>query len=251
MFYAVVLCAVASLATGAGGVIVAFSQNFSDKKLAVSQGFAAGVMLGVSFMDMLPHSFNHFGTYMPPWKTILYIAVLLAAGWVVSLLLAKLAVPQQEDDDENIMAVRRLCFVTTAVVMLHNLPEGMLTSFSGFNNKEFGLQIAFAVALHNIPEGMAVASSVMYITSSKLKAVWQSFAAGIAELLGGVIALAVMHRFITQSFLMATLAVISGIMVQVSLCELLPAGLKISLPRYVFWGLIGGVIIISLGMLTI
>ena len=251
MLYAVLLCAVASLATGLGGVIVAVFKNFSQRTLALSQGFAAGVMLGVSFMDMLPHSGTYVFSNMSFVRAAVYITVLFSVGWLISMLLARLVTPQQTDEDDTVMAARRLCFVTTAVVVLHNLPEGMLTSFSAFNSKEFGLHIAFAVAMHNIPEGIAVASSVMYVTASRAKAVWQSFMAGIAELVGGVLALAVMYRFVTESFLMAMFVVIAGIMTQVSLCELIPTGAKIYSVKTVLLGLICGVMIIALGMLMI
>ena len=127
----------------------------------------------------------------------------------------------------------------------------MLTAFSGYSDRKLGADMAFAVALHNIPEGVAVASSVVCLTSSKLKAVVHSFAAGLAELAGGVAALILMQSFITPQLLNMVMAVISGIMVQVSLCQLIPGGIKLHSAKPVFVGTIAGAATISLGILII
>jgi len=252
MVYAILLCAVASLSTGVGGIIIAVCPKMTNRTLCISQGFAAGVMLGISFLDMLPKSFENIRQTNGVYHTLAKITLLFIAGWIVAVLMAKIVVPKNEPQGQNsFAAAKRLCAVTTAVIVLHNLPEGMLTSFSGYGDLSFGFHIAFAVALHNIPEGMAVASSALYISSSKTKAVLQSFGAGVAELAGGVAALVLMHSFITSSLLNGVLALISGLMVQVSLCELVPNGAKIYSVKAVFLGILSGVAAIAIGMLII
>jgi len=252
MVYAILLCAVASLSTGLGGVIVALCPRMTKRTLCISQGFAAGVMLGISFLDMLPKSFQSFAQTGGVFIAAAKMSVLFGAGWLAAVLMAKVVVPKQEPQTQkDFAAAKRLCAVTTAVIVLHNLPEGMLTSFSGYGDLNFGFHIAFAVALHNIPEGMAVASSALYISSSKTKAVLQSFGAGMAELAGGAAALLLMHSFITPSLLCGVLAVISGLMVQISAAELMPNGAKIYSFKAVFAGMWAGVAAITIGMLII
>lgn len=251
MFYAILLCTVASLATGAGGLIVAVWPHISQRTLSVFQGFAAGVMITVSFINMLPNSFADFSQNTDNIKAVAAVASLFALGWLLSLLIEQIAVPGIEDEDTGKSAIRKMCVITTAVIVLHNLPEGMLTSFSGFSDRQLGLRMAVAVALHNIPEGVAVASAVVCLTSSKIKAVAHSFAAGMAELAGGVSALVLLHGFITPHMLNCVLAVISGVMVQVSLCQLIPNGAKMHSLQSVVWGTITGSATISLGILMI
>ncbi len=252
MVYAVLLCAVAAFSTAFGGIIIALFPNMSKKSLCISQGFAAGVMLGISFMDMLPKSYENFcGTYNNFLSSVLLLGCFIL-GWILALLMAKTAdVKSNDNEDEELAKAKRACLITTAVIILHNLPEGMLTCFSGLGDTEFGLHMAFAVALHNIPEGMAVASSVLYISSSKIKAVAQSFAAGAAEFAGGVAALVIMHRFITPQLLSAVIAIISGVMIQVSVCELIPNAAKMHSAKMVFKGVLVGVIVIAIGMFVI
>lgn len=249
MLYAILLCAVASLATGAGGLIVAMWPDISHRTLSAFQGFAAGVMITVSFINMLPNSMTDFSVMLGTAGACVIVAVLFAAGWGISLLMAHIIIPDSDDGQNS--AVRKMCLITTAVIVLHNLPEGMLTSFSGFSDRQLGVQMAAAVALHNIPEGVAVASAVICMTSSKPKAVLHSFAAGMAELAGGAAALVLMHGFITPHILNGVLAVISGVMVQVSLCQLIPNGAKIHSIASVIAGAIAGSATIAIGILMI
>lgn len=249
MSYAILLCAVASLATGAGGVIVALWPRMSPKVLAFFQGFAAGVMIGISFLNMLPNSFADLSNRSGNMQAAGALLGLFTLGWALSLLLAHMVVPCGYADD--MAHIKSVCIITTMIIVMHNLPEGMLTAFSGYSDRQLGADMALAVALHNIPEGIAVASSVVCVTSSKLKGIFHSFAAGMAELVGGVVALLILHRFITPQLLNMVLAVISGVMVQVSLCQLIPGGAKLCSVYVALMGVIAGVATISLGIFII
>ena len=250
MAYAILLCAVASLSTGAGGIIVALWPKMSCRILAVFQGFAAGVMIGISFLNMLPNSYEDLSKRMDLANALVWLWGLFILGWVISVIMSYIVVPDKSCSNGK-ETIKSICIITTMVIIMHNLPEGMLTAFSGYSDRKLGADMAFAVALHNIPEGVAVASSVMCLTASKAKAVAHSFAAGLAELAGGTAALVLMQSFITPHMLNMVMAVISGIMVQVSLCQLIPGGIKLHSAIAVLVGTILGVATISLGILII
>ena len=136
--------------------------------------------------------------YMPAGSAVAVVVLLFAAGWFAGKSISCAADCMCRDSEEYTQAVR-ITLVTTAVMVLHNLPEGMLTIFSGMQDARFGLEMAVAVALHNIPEGVVVASGVLYLTSSRKKAVGQSFFAGISEFAGGLAA-AVILKGVASSF---------------------------------------------------
>ena len=251
MWYPIFLCTFASLATALGGLIVILFKKISDKTMSICQGFAGGVMLTVSFLDMLPHCYNNSIKYMEKSYAIAGIIGLFVAGWVIGVLIESLVVPKETNEKGQIYTARKLAFITTAVIVMHNLPEGVLTIFSGINNPRFGLSMAFAIALHNLPEGIAIAAPVLYVTNSKSKAFLQSLFTGFAELFGGLIALGLFHSFINESFINGLLAIISGIMVQASICQLIPTGAKFSRYKDVFIGVLLGVIVMCLGMFII
>ncbi len=251
MLYSIFLCTFASLSTAIGGLIVVLLKKISDKTMAISQGFAAGVMLAVSFVDMLPECYNNSIKYMTKDYVITGIIVLFIVGWIIGIFVEDFVVPEKTEQTEQMYTAKKLSLITTVVIVLHNLPEGVLTIFSGMNNQRFGLSMAMAIALHNLPEGIAVAAPVMYLTNSKMKAFMQSLLTGLAELFGGLLALILLHRFISESFINGLLAIIAGIMAQASVCQLIPTGAKFTQFKDVFIGILLGVIVMCLGMFII
>lgn len=249
MAYPFIMCALAGLSTGLGGLIVVLSGGMDNKKIAVSQGFAAGVMLAVSFMDLLPETFDTYYVYMPAVTAAKAVLSLFFCGWIAGDALAVLAVPgRKEKDADNMFTIRRTAVITAVIMVLHNLPEGMLTVFASARDETFGARIAFAVALHNLPEGMAVASPVLYLSGSKLKAFGYSLATGMAELRGGIAAYTLLKNVMTVAFLNGVMPVIAGIMCQAAICELIPAAGKISGFQHTLYGIIAGILVMSIGL---
>ena len=218
--------------------------------MAVSQGFAAGVMLAVSFMDLLPETYRTYYAYMPAMTAAKAVLSLFFCGWVAGSAAAGIAVQKkQHNENEKHFTVRRTAVITIIVMILHNLPEGMLTVFASARDASLGARIAFAVALHNLPEGMAVAAPVIYLYNSRLKAFFYSLATGMAELAGGITAYLLFKNIITPSLLNGIMPLTAGIMCQAALCELIPAGGKISEFHHTLYGIIGGITVMSIGLL--
>ena len=225
MIYPLLLCGVASFATGVGG-IGAVILPASHKTLSVFQGFAAGVMVAVSFVEMLPRCSEEFLKGGLPFP-LLFTALLFVAGWFCGRFISATADGVCRRC-QHFSDAKRICLITTAVMVLHNLPEGMVTIFAGMTENSFALKMTAAVALHNIPEGIVVAGAVLYDGGSRMKAVGQSFFAGAGEFLGGVIAAIIFGAVATPLFVTAMLGLVSGIMVQTSVCELYPCAVKLA-----------------------
>ncbi len=250
MIYPILLSAFSSLSTGIGGVIVALFRKISDSTMSFFQGFAAGVMISVSFIEMLPRCYENMLGYMSAPHAVLVMLLLSVLGWFTGWGISAVADYIYKDNADYTQAMR-ISLVTTAVMVLHNLPEGMLTIFSGLEDVRFGLEMAVAVALHNIPEGIVVASGVLYLTSSRTKAVGHSFFAGISEFIGGLAAVVVFGGMANELFTGAVLAAVGGIMVQTSLCELVPNSLKLSGKASTVTGAVAGAVIIYISLYAI
>lgn len=249
MLYPFVMCGFAGFATGLGGLAVIVSKGMDNRKMAFFQGFAAGVMLAVSFMDLLPETFRTYYTYMPVMTAAKAVLSLFFCGWVAGAAVTGIIPAENTAGEKGVQSVvKRTALITAAVMVLHNLPEGMLTVFSSAHSVQLGTRIAIAVALHNLPEGMAVASPVLYLTGSRIKAFLYSLATGMAELAGGVVAYVLFRNFITPAFLNGIMPIIAGIMCQAALCEMIPAGEKISDIHHTLYGIIVGIIIMSIGL---
>lgn len=249
MFYPVIVCTFAGLSTALGGLAVIAKGGISQKGLSVSQGFAAGVMLAVSVLDLLPESYDVYYSYMPALIAFKSVAVLFAIGWVISSLVSSAVLPAGGVAvADSAVSVRRIALITFAVMVVHNLPEGMLTIFTSSADVSMGLEMAVAVALHNIPEGMAIASPVLYTTGKPSKAFIMSLAAGMAEPFGGILAYTLLKNIISPAFLNGFMPMVAGIMCQAAVCELAPSAVRLSNIKHTFCGIITGITAMAIGL---
>ena len=217
----------AGLSTALGGVLAALFPP-SDRLLAASAGFAGGVMVTVSLADLLPEAADFYRGYLPPLGVGAAVTLLALSGLVTAALLAGLL------PDEAALAARfgvqgarqaalRTALVTGAALLLHNLPEGVLTLFAGVSDPALGARTALAVALHNIPEGLAVAVPFACATNSRGRGAAAALLSGLAEPLGAVLAWWCLRGLFTPGFLTGTMALVAGLMLWVALDQLLPA----------------------------
>ncbi len=225
-FRALILSLLAGMSTLLGALVVFVRKNNSEKLVTISLGFAAGVMLSVSFTDLYPNAQGLLNASGGKTIGVLLSVVFLVAGILMAALLDKL-VPHQEFDEATGEAPHnnlfRVGFVSTLAIGLHNFPEGIATFMAGYDNATLGISIAVAIALHNIPEGISVAMPIYYSTGSKRKAFKYTFLSGVAEPVGALLAFLVLRPFINDLVLGAIFAIVAGIMVYIAIEELIPS----------------------------
>lgn len=247
------LTMLAGLSTALGGLL-ALPMRPDRRMLAAGSGFAAGVMLTASLLDLLPEALAQYAAFLPPTACGAAAGGLLALGMLTAALLGRL-LPDEADlarrygtaGDRS--AALRTALVTGAALLLHNFPEGVLTLFACAADPALGLRTALAIALHNIPEGLAVAVPFAYATGSRAKAAAAALVSGLAEPAGALLAWLFLRPLFTPGFLNGTLVFVAGIMVWVSFCDLLPQAF--TRPRA---GTLGaavgvGVMVLSIGMM--
>ncbi len=243
MGYALLLSLLAGLFTAVGGA-AALLVPPTQKSLAAGMGFAGAVMVTVSLADMLPEAFEAYCQNVPSLSAAVRVLSLFCLGGVLALLLGKLlpeegellsrkkgrradaygtgkpgAIPLQA-------AALRSAAVTVAVVVAHNLPEGIVTLFTGYADPTLGLTVALAIGMHNFPEGVVIAAPVLAATGSRARAFWAAALSGLAEPAGALLAFFLLRQAIAPLFLSGLLCIVAGMMCAVSWCELLPAGYR-------------------------
>lgn len=230
-FIAFAITLIAGLSTGIGSIISFFAKKTNKNLLTFSLGLSAGVMIYISFMEILPESFEMVYAEkgrMGSWLVL----VLFFAGIFLSLFIDKM-VPESKNPHEIRLVERmteevkkqklhRLGIATAIAITIHNFPEGIATFMAAYADLEIGIPVAIAVSIHNIPEGIAVAVPIYYATGSRKKAFLWSLLSGLAEPLGAIIAFLVLMPFFTTTLLGLVLAAVAGIMVFISFDELLP-----------------------------
>lgn len=253
MLYALAVTTVAGLSTGLGALVVLLFDRPKERLMAFSLGFAAGVMMTVSLSDMLPHAVDSYSEKMSTLSAALCAASLCMMGMLVALLLEK-CVPNETANlpkGQTTLVARgalRSAMVTTVAIILHNLPEGILTLFTSYANPKLGLTLAIAIALHNIPEGIAVSVPIYYATGSRWRGILYALASGLAEPVGAVLAFFLLKDFLTPMFLNGMIAFIAGIMLFVSVSELMPQAFSYRKRSYAVSGICFGILVMGVGM---
>ncbi|ECK7536854.1 TPA: zinc transporter ZupT [Campylobacter jejuni] len=269
----------AGFSTAIGSIIAFFSRKDDLRVLSLGLGFSAGVMIYISFMEILPTALKDFKNYYNShWAELLGMACFFG-GILISLLIDKL-IPEdvnphepKEDLSElkicplpqkgqnppkfhpgeklhqiNTKALKRTGIFTALAIAIHNFPEGFATFISSLDNLTLGIAIAIAVAIHNIPEGLAVSLPIYHATGDKKKAFIYSALSGFAEPLGAFVGALILLPFIGDLTLAISFAVIAGIMVFISLDELLPAAKTYDKAHDSLYGLIAGMMIMALSL---
>lgn len=246
---ALTLTALAGLSTTIGSVLLLVVRHPGPRFMALSLGFAAGVMILVSFVELLPKGIEvlGFGRGYVAFLTGLLVMFLLDATIPHSYE----GVAEAGTSGLNSRLLRLGLFVALGIG-IHNFPEGMATFVGTLADTRLGVAIAVAIAVHNIPEGLAVAAPVYAATGSKKKAMLWSFLSGVAEPIGAGLAALFLLPFLRDAVLAAVLAGVAGLMVFISLDELLPAAREHGEAHSAIIGAIAGmtVMAVSLWLLT-
>ena len=239
-FFALLITLFAGLATGIGSLIGFFAKKTNKKFLCFSLGLSAGVMIYISFMEMLHGARLSLGEFYGSDSrgdiitALLFFGGVLIAGAIDRLIpeaenpheLHNVEEMQGEDNQHHSHASRKLrhAGIFSAIALaIHNFPEGIATFVTSYTDLGAGIAIAVAVAIHNIPEGIAVSVPIYHATGSRKKAFWYSFFSGFAEPVGALVAWLILLPFITPALVSCIMAAVAGIMIYIAFDELLPA----------------------------
>ncbi|MBR1777840.1 MAG: zinc transporter ZupT [Alphaproteobacteria bacterium] len=246
---ALLLSLAAGLTTVLGCVLIFFAPGKNERLLSVALGLAAGVMLSVSFLDLYPQAENLFRTFFSEKVSVLAAVSGLLSG-IFGAAAADKFVPHEAYDPQTGEAAHKNLYRTgmlsVIVIGLHNFPEGIATFMAGYKSLSLGVSLAAAVALHNIPEGIAVAMPIYYATASRSKAVLYTALCGIAEPLGALAAFGVLYPFINDTVLGAVFAFVAGIMIYVTVEELIPSSRQYGHDREALWATFTGICLMPL-----
>ena len=263
LLFALLLTVLAGLSTGIGSTIAYFIRTPRYSYLAVLLGFSAGVMIYISFTELLGTAIEDvgFGTaniaffigilfiaiidilvpheYKEEHVTEAYRGIGKAGQKEKSWLPPQLTAPSQS-------SLMRMGLFTALGLAIHNFPEGLATfSCAATGDVSFGIMIAVAVAIHNIPEGISVSVPIFYATGSRRKAFTYSFLSGVAEPVGALIGYGILFPFLTPTLLSSLLAFVAGIMVFISLDEILPLAHRYGQEHLVIIGIGTGMMVMA------
>jgi len=258
----------AGLATGIGSAVAHFARHTNLSFLAVSLGFSGGVMLYVSFTEILRKAetllVDLHGGRAGAWITaggfFAGLAAMALIDWAVpersnphELTPRDELVEYQEHPGARVPEARllRMGMFSALAIAIHNFPEGIATFLAALDDPGVGLAIGIAVAIHNIPEGISVSVPIYYATRNRRRAFGLSFLSGLSEPVGAAIGYLVLRPFMGPELLGVTFALVAGVMVYISLDELLPTAREYGAGHQVLGGLLAGMAVMAFSLLLL
>ncbi|XPV76093.1 MAG: zinc transporter ZupT [Desulfovibrio sp.] len=252
----------AGLCTGIGSILAFFARTTNTAFLSTSLGFSAGVMIYVSFVEIFVKAKDALVGTMGDVQGVWVTVISFFGGIFIAAMLDKVVpsyenphemrrveeIPPEGEPKDKTKLFRMGVFAAFAIG-LHNFPEGLATFVAALKDPAIGIPIAVAVAIHNIPEGIAVSVPIYYATESRKKAFILSFASGLAEPIGAAVGYVLLMPFLNDTVFGILFAAVAGIMVFISLDELLPAAEEYGEHHYSIYGLVAGMAVMALSLL--
>lgn len=266
ILFAFGLTVFAGLSTGIGSLLAFYTKQTNHKFLSAALGFSAGVMIYVSLVEIFSKAkdslISVYGDSKGYWMTTIAFFV----GMALIALIDKL-VPDSENPHEihdvtemsngkkglgtgrSDKALLRMGLFSAIAIAIHNFPEGLATFIGALHDPTLGVSIAVAIAIHNIPEGIAVSVPIYFATGDRKKAFCYSFLSGLSEPLGAIVGFILLKNVFNDALFGLVFAAVAGIMVYISLDELLPTAEKYGEHHIAIYGLISGMVVMAVSIL--
>jgi len=274
----------AGAATGIGSIIAFTAKRTDHRFLSIATGFSAGVMLYVSFVEILIKGSEalalRYGEYWGNWINAgSFFAGILLIGIIDNLIPAHgnphvvhseaesrelredgaaADEPHPDGGDAHNHELERMGLFTALAIAIHNFPEGLATFLAALQDPALGVAIAVAVALHNIPEGVSVSVPIYYATGDRKRAFIYSALSGLAEPVGALIAYLALRLVVggadgvfPPQVMGVLFGAVAGIMVYISLDELLPTSRAYGQGHDSLLGVVAGMAVMAVSLLLI
>lgn len=245
----------AGLSTGIGSALAFYTKRTNKKFLSAALGFSAGVMIYVSLVEIFVKARNELELVLGSKQGYLVTTLSFFGGIALIGIIDKFVptfenphelrnVEDMKDGDEKNDLYRMGMFSALAIA-IHNFPEGLATFTGALQDPTLGISIAVAIAIHNIPEGVAVSVPLYFATGDRKKAFKLSFLSGLSEPVGAILGYFILSTFMTPTTFGIIFASVAGIMVYISLDELLPTAERYGEHHIAIWGLISGMVVMA------
>jgi len=259
--YALTLTVLAGCATGIGSALAYLTHHTRRGMLSAALGFSAGVMIYISFVELLGKAqasliLSYGKIHGGALATVSFLGgMMLIAG--IDYLIPSYENPhetglvEEMESGDKSHQLHRLGLMTALAIGIHNFPEGIATFFAAMTDRTVGVSVAVAIALHNIPEGISVSIPIYFATGSRRKAFWYSFLSGVSEPIGAIIGFLALRSFFNSHLVDIIFAAVAGIMVFISLDQLVPHAKKFSDGHESIYGMISGMAVMAASLLLL
>lgn len=213
-----ILTTLAGLSTLIGYFLI-FLRVEKEKIISFSLSFASGVMFTISLIDLIPSAYDYLNKYIYFFRLLIIFFFFLFGIFLSSFISSKF-------DKSKDNSLKKVGIISMLAIILHNIPEGIITFIVSGVNLNLGIKLALAISMHNIPEGISISIPYYYATNKKLKTFLLVLLSGFSEILGALISYLFLSKYVNSFFIGICFSIIAGIMINISLSELLPEAFK-------------------------
>ncbi len=229
----IILSLIAGLSTVLGSILVFIKTKKVNEMIVFCLSFSMTIMIIISIFELIPESFidltNNYGFIL---GTIISILVFLFGYLSISRINSLI---NTKKESSNLYKIGILSMIS---LMIHNFPEGIIVFISAYTNIKIGIKMCIAIILHNIPEGIAISIPLFYSGKSRRAAIKYTLISGLAEPLGAVLSYIFLKDYINDIFLSFILMFTGGLMIGLSISEILKEVIKYKKNDYLFVGVI-------------
>lgn len=236
---AFIISTVAGMSTLLGSIVIFFNikEEKINKFITFCLSFSIAIMIGISITDLIPTSFfNIFFNY-----SLFKAITITLLSFFVGIILINLLNKKMDDNTDSLYKLGILSMVT---LMLHNFPEGIATFIGSVSDASLGIKLSLSIMFHNIPEGISIAVPIYYATKSKKKAIYNTLLSGFAEPFGALLAYLFLKSYINDIMISIILLFVAGLMISLSINEMLPKAISYKYHKYIYYGLLFGVFLV-------
>lgn len=239
-----ILASIAGFSTMLGCIGILIPVKKKDEFITFSLSMSLSVMMMVSLFDLIPSSLPNLGSNI--LSGALLFILFFSLGMILTNFLNRLV--EKGKGSNNLYKLGILSFIA---LVLHNLPEGILTFMSTYQDFNLGLSLCLAITLHNIPEGISIAVPIYYATGNIKEALKCTFLSALAEPIGALLAFLILKDFVTEGMISAILVLVAGIMITLSINKMLPEALEYNKKKPLYLGFIIGTVVVLLSLIIL
>lgn len=233
-----ILTTISGLSTMLGSILIFFKFKNINKLLSFSLMFSATIMFGISITDLIPNAYN----YLSKFYTIKFLILVILLGIFITFILDNYMNTNNKLKNNN--NLYKIGIFSMIAIIIHNLPEGIITFMSSYKNINLGLSLTIAIACHNIPEGISLSLPIYYGTHSRKKALIYTFISGLSEPIGGLLIFLIFKNYLNDFILNFILLVVAGMMIYLSIVKLIPEAIKQKYPKNILLSFLIALIIL-------
>ena len=253
VWIALLLAAGAGFSTTIGSMLGVITRRPGPQFMSFTLGFSAGIMIFISFVELLAKAVTVEEIGFLGANIAFFVG--MGSYFLLDVLIPHEYIGQHDHPQSQHklrgnqqLQLERTGLLVALGISIHNFPEGMATFVGAMEDLRLGLVIAIGIAIHNIPEGVAISAPIYAATGSRSRAFVWSFLSGISEVAGAVLAALVITPFLSEALMGLVMAAVAGIMVVISLDELIPAAKSFTCEHIPVLGIITGMIVMTISL---